>query len=141
MDAVLRRLAARRPLTPAEADIVGDLARQRVRERAGNELASASGGVTPRFLLSGWAAHQSVLSDGRRQLYRLVLAGDIFGLQSDIGRPGDQLVALTDVSSSMRRPSSGRRARAICRWSRQPSPKPNETISGSSWIRSCEWGG
>ncbi|MDB5445873.1 MAG: transcriptional regulator, Crp/Fnr family [Phenylobacterium sp.] len=97
MDAVLRRLAARRPLTPAETEIVGDVARQRVRERAGNELASASGGVTPRFLLSGWAAHQSVLSDGRRQLHRLLLAGDIFGLQSDIGRPGDQVVALTDV--------------------------------------------
>lgn len=36
----------------------------------------------PRILLHGWAAEQRVLSDGRRQILRFVLPGDIFGLKS-----------------------------------------------------------
>src|SRR5262249_34394101 len=50
----------------------------------------------PRFVLSGWAACQRVLPDGRRQIFRFILPGDVFGL--DAGATAAwSVVALTSM--------------------------------------------
>lgn len=49
----------------------------------------------PRILLQGWAAEQHVLSDGRRQIFRFILPGDIFGLQTG---PHVSVPAVTAIS-------------------------------------------
>ena len=58
----------------------------------GQELA------TPLFVLSGWAARQRVLKDGRRQIIDVLLPGDLIGL-CGYDRPllTSAVVALTDV--------------------------------------------
>lgn len=50
-------------------------------------------------LRSGWAARSRTLSDGRRQLIALFLAGDLFGLKAImLERQPDAIVCLSDVS-------------------------------------------
>jgi CRP-like cAMP-binding protein len=48
------------------------------------------------LLVSGWAAQARVLSDGRRQIGRFLVPGDIFGL-TQAAPPPAGLAALTDV--------------------------------------------
>lgn len=67
--------------------------------KAGTELIGAGDDVfaLPKLLLDGWAAEQRILSDGRRQIYRFLIPGDI--VQSP--RPAwaePSLVALTDMT-------------------------------------------
>lgn len=50
----------------------------------------------PRILLHGWAAEQRVLSDGRRQILRFVLPGDIFGFRPT---PHISIPAVTAISA------------------------------------------
>lgn len=49
------------------------------------------------LLVSGWAAQARVLSDGRRQIGRILVPGDIFGLTPATSTAGAGLLALTDV--------------------------------------------
>ena len=51
---------------------------------------------SPRILLQGWAAEQQVLGDGRRQIFRFVLPGDVFGLQMT---PHASMANVTAVSA------------------------------------------
>ncbi|MEJ0059028.1 MAG: helix-turn-helix domain-containing protein [Terricaulis sp.] len=48
----------------------------------------------PRFLISGWACRYRMLSDGRRQIFAVVLPGDSIGL-SERGRPLGQCGVIT----------------------------------------------
>ncbi|MGU3538725.1 Crp/Fnr family transcriptional regulator [Methylobacterium sp. A54F] len=45
------------------------------------EIAEVAGRVQPRLLVSGWAARQRVLADGRRQIVGFVLPGDLVGFE------------------------------------------------------------
>lgn len=96
MDCVLRRLGSHHPLSHDEECLIRGLSDARGRHEAGVELA-AEGAVLgrPRFLLRGWAACQRTLPDGRRQTFRLVLPGDIIGLEAGRGPPGWAVVSLT----------------------------------------------
>jgi CRP-like cAMP-binding protein len=49
------------------------------------------------LLISGWAAQARVLPDGRRQIGRILVPGDVFGLHVRVGAPAAGLIALTDV--------------------------------------------
>jgi CRP-like cAMP-binding protein len=49
------------------------------------------------LIVSGWAAQARVLSDGRRQIARILLPGDIAGLGRTDGAPQIGVVALTEV--------------------------------------------
>jgi CRP-like cAMP-binding protein len=65
--------------------------------KVGTELNGDQGFTSPKFLLDGWAAEQRVLSDGRRQIYRFLVPGDIIQ-NSQPAWPDPLLVALTDVT-------------------------------------------
>ena len=49
------------------------------------------------LIVSGWAAQARVLSDGRRQIGRILVPGDIFGLTPMCAASAAGLFALTDV--------------------------------------------
>lgn len=54
-----------------------------------------------RFLLSGWAARQRLLTDGRRQILQIVLPGDIVGFSElDAPSSGVSVVALTTCETA-----------------------------------------
>jgi CRP-like cAMP-binding protein len=96
---LLRRLAAFAELTPAETGHVQGLLARRRRWRPGAVLL-AEGAAGAQFLLSGWACSQRVLSDGRRQIFDLVLAGEGFGWSPFAEIPAQQaVVALTSVET------------------------------------------
>jgi CRP-like cAMP-binding protein len=71
------------------------------------------------LLVSGWAAQARVLSDGRRQIGRLLTPGDIFGLTQIPAPPAAGLVALTDVTvadmSKVRQAIAAGRSPALAR--------------------------
>ena len=48
--------------------------------------------------MSGWASEELTLSDGRRQILRLLLPGDVYGLGDARPRADAALQALTDVT-------------------------------------------
>lgn len=60
---------------------------------AGSEFAAGDLTLSPRLLLDGWAAEQVILSDGRRQILRFVVPGDM--ILSTRGTRGTSLAALT----------------------------------------------
>lgn len=45
----------------------------------------------------GWAAEQQVLTDGRRQIFRFVLPGDIFGFGAEFQLSAGTITAVTSV--------------------------------------------
>lgn len=49
------------------------------------------------LIVSGWAAQTRVLADGRRQIGRILLPGDVFGLTPAAPRSAAGLFALTDL--------------------------------------------
>jgi CRP-like cAMP-binding protein len=51
----------------------------------------------PHLLLQGWAAEQHVLTDGRRQIFRFILPGDIFGFDAKFQLPASTMTAITSV--------------------------------------------
>lgn len=81
MDPMIRRMRALAPLSQAEETLLRSLGDHRERHAPGAELIFEGGSAEhPRFVLSGWAACQRVLQDGRRQIFRFILPGDVFGL-------------------------------------------------------------
>lgn len=81
MDPMLRRMRALAPLSQTEETLLRSLGDRRERHAPGTELIVEGGAAElPRFVLSGWAACQRVLSDGRRQIFRFILPGDVFGI-------------------------------------------------------------
>jgi CRP-like cAMP-binding protein len=101
LDAVVRRLRALSSLTEAEHDLVRRLGDRRERHVAGEELvAEGQVGRRPRFVTSGWACSQRVLSDGRRQIFGFVLPGDLLGLADRPSTPSlCSVVALTALET------------------------------------------
>lgn len=68
--------------------------------RAGETIARESS-ATPELwvLVSGWAARTRILSDGRRQITRIMLAGDV-GPSPTLNAPGSTIVAITPVKTA-----------------------------------------
>lgn len=80
MDPMIRRMRALAPLSQSEETLLRSLGDRRERHAPGAELIVEGGSADlPRFVLAGWAACQRVLSDGRRQIFRFILPGDILG--------------------------------------------------------------
>jgi len=68
-------------------------------EHPGAELAGDdTNSRPPRILLHGWAAEQRVLSDGRRQILRFILPGDIFGFSPKPHLPVPAVTAISTVT-------------------------------------------
>jgi CRP-like cAMP-binding protein len=120
IDPVLRRLRNLSPLTDLDAEIVRGLAERRERHGAGEQLI-AEGETTqrPRFVVSGWACRQRLMTDGRRQIFSLILPGDGFGFDPRPALSG--VVSLTaletvdagPVNEAARRGASPSLARAL----------------------------
>jgi CRP-like cAMP-binding protein len=80
-DVISRRLNAFAALSETDLDVVARLRERRDRHRVGEELFVEGEAVRrPRFIVSGWASSQRVLSDGRRQIFSFSLPGDGLGL-------------------------------------------------------------
>jgi CRP-like cAMP-binding protein len=81
LDAVVRRMRALVALSEAEQDLLRNLSDRRERHVAGEELvADGQTGRRARLVVSGWACHQRVLPDGRRQIFGFLLPGDGFNI-------------------------------------------------------------
>ncbi|MCR5880813.1 Crp/Fnr family transcriptional regulator [Phenylobacterium sp. J367] len=79
---LLRRLTAHAPLAPAEIQALGAAASGGVvARRPAGALIVAEGDRNPaQVIVRGWAAAFRILPQGRRQIFRLLLPGDIIGL-------------------------------------------------------------
>jgi CRP-like cAMP-binding protein len=76
-DPLVRRLSAFGSLGPAEIDLLRDAIQRPVAVASRFEVSTAAGkGRQALLLVSGWAARQRVLADGRRQIISFVLPGD-----------------------------------------------------------------
>jgi CRP-like cAMP-binding protein len=81
LETVARRLRTLAPLTDAEMELLSSLSDRRERHAPGDELMSEGQTARrPRFLVTGWAASQRMLSDGRRQIFGIFLPGDGIGI-------------------------------------------------------------
>jgi CRP-like cAMP-binding protein len=101
MDPVLRRLHALARLSEADSDLLLQLSDGRVRHSPGDELiAEGEMSRSARFIVSGWASNQRVLSDGRRQIFSVSLPGDGVGVYPRQGPPAlCSVTALTALES------------------------------------------
>lgn len=77
--AVIARFSSLAKLSPEETRLLAELNDWRW-EPAGSELVRDRMVLTPRVLVSGWAARVRWLEDGRRQIIGLILPGDGIGL-------------------------------------------------------------
>ena len=101
IDPILRRLASLTILSDAEQALILSLNNRRERHRTGEELL-LEGDVArrPRFILSGWASTQRILSDGRRQVFGFALPGDGIGVYPRMSSPAPfTIVAATPVET------------------------------------------
>jgi len=98
IDPILRRLRSLANLSDSDIELVRSLAERRERHSPGEQLtAEGAGGGHPRLVVSGWACRQRLMSDGRRQIFSLLLPGDGFGFG---GRPAlSGVVALTALET------------------------------------------
>src|SRR5688572_24475451 len=101
IDPVVRRLAAFAALSDSETALVRTLADRRFRHTPGEDLvADSEAGLRPRFILAGWAALLRTLPDGRRQIFRFVLPGDLLAAPSHAGRQSIwNVVAMTALET------------------------------------------
>jgi CRP-like cAMP-binding protein len=126
MHPLLRRL---RTLGDIPADELSDLVANltgRMRYPAGDQPLAEPGRERPLFILKGWAASERRLPDGRRQIMRLLVPGDLIGPAAGVGARGLPIVALTPletvsaaaaVEMALKRPDGGvRRALARSAW-------------------------
>jgi CRP-like cAMP-binding protein len=86
IDPVVHRLRSLTSLTEHEEALVRGLSDRRERRRPGDEIiVEGQTRRQPRFVVTGWAARQRVLPDGRRQIFSFILPGDAFGLDLRAG--------------------------------------------------------
>ena len=101
----LLRLSSLARMAPAEMDILRDLPQTARHHPAQSELCVEGRVQAPLMLLAGWACHQRILGDGRRQIVRFLLPGDAVG---SLGRPSlpatSTALALTPVVVADARP-------------------------------------
>lgn len=77
---VLRRLRSLAPLRAIDEQRLLALPLPLRANQAGDEICGAGAvGTRPRFLIDGWACRLRILPDGRRQIFGLVLPGDLIG--------------------------------------------------------------
>lgn len=102
IEPVLRRLKNLASLSDAEQALIVSLEARRERHQAGDELL-VEGDVTrrPRFVLSGWASSQRILSDGRRQVFGFALPGDGIGVYPRMGPPAPFTVVATTTMETV----------------------------------------
>jgi CRP-like cAMP-binding protein len=76
---LVRRYSTLAPLTTEDVAL---LKKPTTLERlpAGAELETEGAAITPRFLVSGWAARFRLLADGRRQIVGILLPSDALGV-------------------------------------------------------------
>jgi CRP-like cAMP-binding protein len=100
-EAVVRRLRTLTNLTETEQELLRRLGEHRERHVAGEELvAEGQSGRRPRFVTSGWACGQRMLSDGRRQIFGFLLPGDLLGVVDRPSAPAPcSVVALTALET------------------------------------------
>lgn len=101
LDPVLRKLRSFARLTEGEEALVRALSERRERFLPAEEIiAEGHPARQPRFVVAGWAAWQRVLADGRRQIFRFVLPGDLMGLAPKPSPPAlCSLTALTALET------------------------------------------
>ncbi len=96
---VLGRLRSLHPLDRDAEALIAGLTELRSFATGMNLVGEGDAPVTPKFVVSGWAAQIRLLRDGRRQICNFVLPGDALGL-----RPGPHgspwtTIALTPVET------------------------------------------
>ena len=104
-NAVMLRLGGLARLSPGETNVLRDLT-QAARHHPGQAELCVEGRVqAPLMLLAGWACHQRILGDGRRQIVRFLLPGDAIGSLSRPNLPASSAaLALTPVVVADARP-------------------------------------
>lgn len=101
VEPVLRRLADLAPLCELEQALILSLESRRERHRAGDELLiEGDSARRPRFVISGWASSQRILSDGRRQVFGFSVPGDGIGIYPRSAPPAPfTVVAATSMET------------------------------------------
>jgi CRP-like cAMP-binding protein len=100
MEPVYRRLSALTPLSYEEIRVLGGF-EARARDHGPGATLMTEGRATtrPSVVVSGWACHQRIMPDGRRQIFGFVLPGDVMGAWSGgRGRALANTVAVTPLS-------------------------------------------
>jgi CRP-like cAMP-binding protein len=96
------RLQSYAPLKPSDVEIIRACCDDLKGAPAGSEILSAEAAPEhPRLIVSGWAAAARSLSDGRRQILRIFLPGDVLG-QAPMSALG--AVALSSTTTTDARP-------------------------------------
>jgi len=100
MAPVWRRLNALKPLSSGQSQLIEALGEFAEAATAGAILLNEGGAqLRPGFILSGWACRQRLLSDGRRQIFSLMLPGDAVGFCLEAGPLATaSVVALTKIA-------------------------------------------
>lgn len=120
IEPIVRRLRSLTNLADGELELVRGLGEHRERHGPGDQLIGEGPAPgRPRFVVSGWACRQRLMSDGRRQIFTLVLPGDSFGfgarpaLSAVVALTAMETVDATQVQDAVRRGSAPGLARAI----------------------------
>ncbi len=104
-NAVGMRIAGLVRLSSLEMETVRDLSQSARHYPAQAELCIEGRVQAPMVLLAGWACHQRILGDGRRQIVRFLLPGDAIGSLSRPSLPASSgALALTPVVVADARP-------------------------------------
>jgi CRP-like cAMP-binding protein len=100
MGPVCRHLSSLLPLSLDEIRLLCSLnARQKERAPGTTFHVDEKSATGTSFVLSGWACHQRLMRDGRRQILRVVLAGDAVGGHAETHAAAmDDIVALTPLT-------------------------------------------
>jgi CRP-like cAMP-binding protein len=100
MGPVCRHLSSLLPLSLDEIHLLCSLnARQKERGPGATFNVDEKSATGTSFVLSGWACHQRLMCDGRRQILRVVLAGDAIGGHAETHAAAmDNIVALTPLT-------------------------------------------
>ena len=109
---LVRRIAGVLPLSDAEKSVLQDVEAHGRPVAAQTILRPENGTYPPQVLLAGWACYRRLLKDGRQQIIRFLLPGDMIGspLQPD-GPSRVEALSLTPVSVADARPLQARLAR------------------------------
>jgi CRP-like cAMP-binding protein len=101
-DPILRRLTALATLSDVEQALILGLSAHSERHRAGDELlVEGDFARRPRFVVSGWASTQRILSDGRRQVFGFALPGDGIGVYPRMAPPAPFTVVATTAMETV----------------------------------------
>jgi CRP-like cAMP-binding protein len=94
---VINRMAALAQLSADDITLLRGMPLLARRDAGQNLMSSDAGAHRPQLLTEGWACHQRMLSDGRRQIIDFILPGDAVGFQAPLRRTPVEAVALTSV--------------------------------------------